>query len=83
MKIDIYTSSKNGEKFISVQKGTKIEELSLPDTLDPELKVLSPFRTRLEIELGVEHNALDQDDVIAQIEENGFAIHGAKRTISL
>lgn len=83
MKIDIYTSTKNGEKYLSVAKGTKIEDLDLPSTIDPELLTLSPFKTRLEVELSVEHNAVDQADVIAQIEEKGYAVHGAKRIISL
>jgi hypothetical protein len=83
LKIDIYTSTKNGEKHLSVAKGTKIEDLELPDTIDPDLLTLSPFKTRLEIELKVEHNAVDQADVIAQIEEKGYAVHGAKRIISL
>lgn len=83
MKIDIYTSTKNGAKHLSVAKGTKIEDLELPDTIDPELLTLSPFKTRLEIELKVEHNAIDQADVIGQIEEQGYAVHGSKRVISL
>lgn len=83
MKIDIYTSTKNGEKHLSVAKGTKIEELKLPSTIDPELLTLSPFKTRLEVDLKVEHNAVDQADVIAQIEDKGYALHGAKRVISL
>lgn len=83
MKIDIYTSTKNGEKHISVAKGTKIEDIVLPGSIDPELLTLSPFKTRLEIDLSVEHNAVDQADVIAQIEEKGYAVHGAKRVISL
>ena len=83
MKIDIYTSTKNGEKHLSVAKGTKIEDLELPSTIDPDLLTLSPFRTRLDVELKVEHNAVDQADVIAQIEEKGYAVHGTKRVISL
>jgi len=83
LKIDIYTSTKNGAKHLSVAKGTKIEDLELPDTIDPELLTLSPFKTRLEIELKVEHNAVDQADVIGQIEEKGYAIHGSKRVITL
>jgi hypothetical protein len=83
LKIDIYTSTKNGEKHLSVAKGTKIEDLDLPDSIDPDLLTLSPFKTRLEVELKVEHNAVDQADVITQIEEKGYAVHGAKRVISL
>ena len=38
---------------------------------------------RLEVELGKAHFALDQDDVIKQIEDNGYAVHSAKMTITL
>jgi hypothetical protein len=44
---------------------------------------LSPFKTRLEVETGKQHSALDQDDVIKQIEKVGYAMHGAKLTIEL
>ena len=83
MKIDIYTSANNGSKYLSVEKGTKLEALALPKDIDADLLILSPFRTRLELTAGKEHNALDQDDVMAQIKEKGYAIHAAKNTISL
>lgn len=78
MKIDIYTSTKNGNKFISVPAGTKIESMNLPASADQDILTLSPFRTRLEVDPGKPHTALDQKDVIKQIAENGYAIHGAK-----
>lgn len=83
MQIDIFKSVLNGEKYISVAKGTKIEELELPESFDPELLALSPFKTRLEILPSKPHIALDQDDIIKQIEEQGYAVHGAKTVINL
>lgn len=83
MKIDIYTSTKNGSKYLSVPKGTKVASLQLPDTVDPDLLTLSPFRTRLELTPGKPHPALDQDNIIAQIEQNGYAVHGAKTEIKV
>lgn len=83
MKIDIYTSVNDGSKNLSVAKGTKIEDIDFPSTIDTDLLHLSPFRTRLEIERGKEHNTVDQEDVLNQIEEKGYAIHGSKTTISL
>ncbi|NRB42909.1 MAG: hypothetical protein HRU20_31305 [Pseudomonadales bacterium] len=83
MKIDIYTSAINGSKYLSVAKGIKIEELELPADFDADLLSLSPFRTRLELIEGKPHNALDQDDVIKQIEANGYAVHAAKQPITL
>lgn len=83
MKIDIYKSTKNGDKYLSVPKGTKVESLKLPESIDPDLLTLSPFKTRLEIDPAKSHNALDQNDIIKQIEAVGYAIHGAKTVITL
>ena len=83
MKIDIYTSTTNGNKYLSVLKGTKPENLDLPADIDSDVLNLSPFRTRLELNPSKEHNAIDQGDVLKQIEEKGFAIHGAKVNVEL
>ena len=83
MKIDIYQSAKCGDKYLSVAKGTRVAELILPDSIDPDLLTLSPFKTRLEVEKGKVHTTLDQEDVMKQIESVGYAIHGAKIVIQL
>ena len=83
MIIDIYKSTKNGNKYISVPKGTKITNLDLPDSIDPDLLTLSPFKTRLEIEPKKTHSALEQDNIIQQIETNGYAVHEAKTVITI
>lgn len=83
MKIDIYKSTKNGDKYLSVAKGTKIEDLELPDSMDPDLLTLSPFKTRLEIDPQKTHAALDPIDILKQIEKNGYAVHGAKIIINI
>jgi len=83
MKIDIYTSIQNGGKYLSVLKGTKVEELKLPEDIDPEVLTLSPLRTRLELDANKEHNTLDPVDIIEQIESKGYAVHGTKTQISL
>ena len=83
MKIDIYTSTKNGEKHLSVKAGVKLETLEIVDTLDPDMLVLSPFRTRLEIDPNKPHKALNGKDILKQIEASGFAVHGAKTKVKL
>lgn len=83
MKIDIYTSTKDGEKYLSVVAGVKLETLKLTDTMDPDMLSLSPFRTRLEIDASKPHKALNVKDILKQIESNGFALHGAKTRIKL
>jgi hypothetical protein len=83
LKIDIYQSAKCGDKYLSVAKGTRVEDLILPDSIDTDLLTLSPFKTRLEVEKGKSHPALEQDDVMNQIEKLGYAVHGAKISIQL
>ncbi len=83
MKIDIYTSCNDGKKYISVPKGIKLESLELPADIDTDLLTLSPLRTRLELDINKEHNTLDQEDIIKQIEEKGYAVHGTKIEINL
>ncbi|MFT5084704.1 MAG: hypothetical protein ACI9Y1_002760 [Lentisphaeria bacterium] len=83
MKIDVFTSCDNGRKYLSVPKGTKLEALVLPEDFDPQLKTLSPFRTRMELDPRREHSALDAADIARQIEESGFAVHGAKGEITV
>lgn len=83
MIIDIYKSTRHGNKYLSVPKGTKVASLQVPDTFDPDLLSLSPFKTRLELNLAKPHPALDQDVIIAQIEDHGYAVHGAKIEIKV
>lgn len=81
--IDIYKSTKDGNKYLAVPKGTRLTSLQVPDNFDPDLRSLSPFKTRLELNPARPQPALDQDAIIAQIEAHGFAVHGAKIEISV
>jgi hypothetical protein len=83
MKIDIYKSTKSGYKYLSVPEGTDVTTLHLPASVDPDLLTLSPFKTSLELNPSQPRIALDQEDVIRQIKENGFAVHGAKIEITV
>jgi hypothetical protein len=83
LKIDIYTSVKDGSKHLSVEKGKKLETLSLPSDIDKDLLSLSPFKTRLEVDESKEHPALDHKDIVKQIKARQYAIHGAKISIDL
>ena len=83
MKIDIYKSANCGDKYLSVAVGTKLNELELPETFDADLLTLSPFKTRLDIDTSKEHPAIDHEDVLKQIAENGYAVHGVKTVVSV
>lgn len=83
MKIDIYKSTKNGDKYLSVPSGTDVTKVKLPVGVDPDILSLSPFKTELELDRGQPRIALDQEDVEAQINERGYAIHGATIKIEI
>ncbi|KQC10224.1 MAG: hypothetical protein APR62_12480 [Smithella sp. SDB] len=83
MQIDIYKSTKNGNKYLSVPVGTKVTELNLPEDIDPDILTLSPFKTRVKLDPNKPRVALDQEDVIRQIEKNGYAVHAAKIEITI
>ncbi len=83
MKVDIYKSAKNGDVYLTVPEGTELEKMSLPANIDPNLLSLSLFKTSLEIANGDKRIGLDADNVIEQINENGFAVHGATITITV
>jgi len=83
MKIDIYRSATDCTKYLSVPAGTDVTEFAFPKDLDKDLRTLSPFKTQHEIIPGRPYVALDAKDVARQIKERGFAVHGAKVTITV
>lgn len=83
MKIDIYKSTKNGNKYLSVPAGKDVKTMSFPTTLDKDVSTFSPFKTSLEIQPGDHKAALDCDKVIEQIQKNGYAVHEAKIEIKI
>jgi hypothetical protein len=50
---------------------------------DRDLLRLSVFKSEHEIQAHIPHIALDSDDVIRQIQEKGYATHGAKVEIRI
>ena len=83
MEIDIYKSIKNGNKYPSVPSQTDIEQLLLPGDTDPDILTLSPFKTSIKLDPSIPRIALDQEDIIMQINTKGFAIHAAKVTFNI
>lgn len=78
MKIDIYKSTKNGSKYLSVPAGTDVKKYKFPTNIDADLLSLSPFKTNWDIAEDDNRVAFDSRPVINDINENGYAIHGAK-----
>jgi hypothetical protein len=78
MKIDIYQSTKNSSAFISVPENTSLEDISLTSEEALLYGEIKEFKKSLNIDSGDKRAALNSDDVINQIQDKGYAIHGAK-----
>lgn len=77
MKVDVYQSRLKDTKFISVPTGTDMAKLSLPDTIDKNLLDLKPFKMGMEMRPSQPRIAMDQEEIIKDIERQGYAIHGS------
>ncbi len=83
MKVDIYKSTKNSTKYLTVPADTDVQKYKFPADMDADLLSLSPFKTSLDINANDNRVALDSKQVIDDINKKGFAIHGAKIEIKL
>ncbi|MFM7010177.1 MAG: hypothetical protein ACKO0Z_12745 [Betaproteobacteria bacterium] len=83
MKIDIYRSTTDGGKYLSVPAGTDIGDFLFPSDIDADLKNVAPFKADIEIIPGRRAVGLDPDDISRQIEANGFATHGVRISFDL
>ncbi len=76
MKVDVYISTKNGDKYLSVPAGADVSQLDLPEELGPDLLSLTPMKTSLQLDLSRAMVGINQEDVIKQITAKGYVIHG-------
>ena len=83
MIIDVYRSTSDSEKYLSVPNVTDITQLKLPEDSDPDLFNLSPFKSGLELNPDQPVLGFNQKDIENQINEKGFAIHGATMQVSI
>lgn len=81
MKIDVYTSSKNSRKFLSVKEDCDVSELAVPDDFDPDLRKVSPFKSKVDLDITGQRIGIDVADVKQQIARRGYAIHGTTNEI--
>jgi hypothetical protein len=72
MNVDIYVSATNSLKFVSVRAGQDIALLSLPN--DPDLSTLNPRSLDQAITAGSNFEALSTDDMLSQIDKQGYAL---------
>lgn len=83
MKIDLYVSTRNGDKYLSVPAGADVNCIDLPDDLDPDLLSLTPLKTSLELDTSKPMVGINQENVIRQITARGYAIHGANMNVGI
>ena len=83
MEIDVYQSTKNRDKFLSVRAGSDVTTMTFPQDFDPDLTTLRPFREGLTIEASDKRIAMNSADIIDQIEQKDYATHGVSVTVKV
>lgn len=83
VSVDIYRSSSDRSKFLSVPSGSNLAEMTFPADTDNDLFSVSLYKDNVELERGKNAVGLDVDSILNQIEMRGFAFHGLKFSASL
>ncbi len=79
MKIDIYQSTKNSKKFLSVKSGQDVASINVPD---PDFQSVSPSKLGVEINPDQPRVNLDIKEAITAIETQGYYLHGVSTSFS-
>ncbi len=83
LSIDIYRSSLDRAKYLSVPSGTDLAGMAFPADTDGDYQSVSLYKQGVDIESGKPAVGLDVDDLLGQIASRGFALHGLKFSASL
>ena len=83
IQIDIYRSTSDRSKYLSVLGGTDIASMAFPANMDADLHSVSPYKEGVEIHSGKPAMGLDVEDILGQLGRQGFAAHGLKFSASL
>lgn len=83
LSIDIYRSSLDRSKYLSVPAGTDLASMAFPADTDGDYQTVSIYKQGVDIESGKPAVGLDVDDLLGQIAKQGFAFHGLKFSASL
>jgi len=79
MKIDIYQSTKNSKKFLSVKSGQAVAAINVPDL---DYQSVSPSKLGVEINPDQPLVGLDIKEAITAIETQGYYLHGVSISFS-
>jgi hypothetical protein len=83
IRIDIYRSTSDRSKYLSVVGGTDIADMAFPADMDADLHSVSPYKEGVEIQSGKPAMGLDVEEILGQLGRRGFATHGLKFSASL
>lgn len=83
VSIDIYRSSTDRSKYLSIPTGAELGEMVFPADTDSDLQSVSLYKPNVTIEAGKTAVGLDVNDILSQIDARGYACHGLKFSASL
>lgn len=78
LDLDIYRSSVDRTKLLSLLAGKNPLEISFPSDLDPDLYNIRPYKQNVHLERGQPALGLDVEDIFRQIAVRGYAAHALK-----
>ncbi|MCB5187471.1 hypothetical protein LG200_05555 [Methylobacillus caricis] len=79
MKVDIYKSATSSNKYISVQAGSDISKLDVPD---PDYAKLIRQTSDVDVTGEVHQPGYDSSLIIKDIKQHGYHLHHVKRVFS-
>jgi len=83
VSIDIYRSSSDRSKYLSVLAGTILGEMAFPADTDSDLFSVSLYKENVDVERGKMAIGLDVESILNQIEASGYAVHGLQFSASM
>ena len=75
LDIDLYRSSVDRTKLLSVPAGKNPLEITYPSDLDADLHNVRPYKQNVHLERGQPALGLDVEDIFQQIDAKGYAAH--------
>ena len=79
MKVDIYQSTTNSSKYLSVKAGQNLDAIDVPDL---DYKTVSPSKLGVDISPEQPRIAYDAKEAIAAIETQSYYLHGVSITFN-
>jgi len=83
LSIDIYRSSSDRSKYLSIPAGQNLAEMNFPSNTDSDLFSVSLYKENVAIERGKVAIGLDVESILNQIENSGYAIHALQFSASM